>query len=89
MLDAHAPWLTARAPEVDFNSAVLYRELVTHFDYAGSAQQVLRSAPMSGIVRLYRQVVNLHRLNNGRDVHDRRAILSGFAWTGEEKISSR
>ena len=37
MLDAHAPWLTARAPEVDFNSAVLYRELVTHFGYAGSA----------------------------------------------------
>ncbi len=42
MLDAHATWLTARAPEVDFNSAVLYRELVTHFGYAGSAQQVLR-----------------------------------------------
>jgi hypothetical protein len=31
MLDPHATWLTARAPEVDFNSAVLYRELVTHF----------------------------------------------------------
>ena len=32
----------ARALEVEFNSAVLYRELVTHFGYAGSAQQVLR-----------------------------------------------
>ncbi len=42
ILDPHAAWLTARAPEVDFNSAVLYRELVTHFRYAGSAQQVLR-----------------------------------------------
>ena len=42
ILDAHAAWLTARAPEVDFNSSVLYRELVTHFDYDGSAQQVLR-----------------------------------------------
>ena len=31
-----------RAPEVDFNSVVLYRELVTYFGYAGSAQQVLR-----------------------------------------------
>lgn len=42
ILDPHAAWLTARAPEVDFNSAVLYRELVTHFGYVGSAQQVLR-----------------------------------------------
>ena len=42
ILDPHAAWLTARAPEVDFNSAVLHRELVTHFGYAGSAQQVLR-----------------------------------------------
>jgi transposase len=42
MLDPHADWLTARAPEVDYNSAVLYRELVTHFGYTGSAQQVLR-----------------------------------------------
>ena len=42
VLDPHAAWLTARAPEVEFNSAVLYRELVTHFAYAGSAQQVLR-----------------------------------------------
>lgn len=41
-LDPHADWLRARAPEVGFNSAVLYRELVTHFAYAGSAQQVLR-----------------------------------------------
>jgi len=42
MLDPHAAWLAARAPEVDFNSAVLYRELVTHFGYTGSVQQVLR-----------------------------------------------
>jgi transposase len=42
ILDPHADWLTVRAPEVDFNSAVLYRELVTHFAYAGSVQQVLR-----------------------------------------------
>lgn len=42
ILDPHGPWLTARAPEVDFNSAVLYRELVAHFAYAGSLQQVLR-----------------------------------------------
>jgi transposase len=41
-LDPHAAWLTARAPEVAYNAAVLYRELVTHFGYAGSAQQVLR-----------------------------------------------
>ena len=42
MLDPHAAWLAARGSEVDFNSAVLYRELVTHFSYTGSAQQVLR-----------------------------------------------
>jgi transposase len=42
ILDAHAAWLTARAPEVDFNSSVLYRELVAHFGYSGSPQQVLR-----------------------------------------------
>lgn len=42
MLDPHAVWLAGRAPEVDFNSAVLYRELVTHFGYTGSEQQVLR-----------------------------------------------
>jgi len=42
ILAPHAAWLTARAPEVDFNSAVLHRELVTHFGYRGSAQQVLR-----------------------------------------------
>jgi transposase len=42
ILAPHAAWLTARAPEVDFNSAVLHRELVTHFGYPGSAQQVLR-----------------------------------------------
>jgi transposase len=42
ILDPHAAWLTARAPEVDFNSAVLHRELATHFGFAGSVQQVLR-----------------------------------------------
>ena len=41
-LDPHATWLTDRAPEVDYNAAVLYRELVTHFGYTGSSQQVLR-----------------------------------------------
>lgn len=42
VLEPHTAWLTARAPEVEFNAAVLYRELVTHRGYAGSAQQVLR-----------------------------------------------
>jgi transposase len=42
ILGPHVAWLTARAPEVDFNAAVLYRELGTHFGYRGSAQQVLR-----------------------------------------------
>lgn len=42
ILAPHVDWLTARAPEVAFNSAVLYRELVTHFAYTGSEQQVLR-----------------------------------------------
>ena len=42
ILDPHAVWLTARAPEVAFNSAVLHRELVTHFAFTGSTQQVLR-----------------------------------------------
>lgn len=41
-LDPHAAWLTARAPEVDYNAAVLYRELMTHFGYARSSQQGLR-----------------------------------------------
>jgi transposase len=41
ILDAHAAWLTARAPEVEYNAAVLYRELRAQ-GYAGSAQQVLR-----------------------------------------------
>jgi transposase len=41
ILDAHATWLTARAPEVEYNAAVLYRELKER-GYAGSAQQVLR-----------------------------------------------
>jgi len=40
-LDEHTDWLTARAPEVAFNAAVLHRELVER-GYAGSAQQVLR-----------------------------------------------
>jgi transposase len=42
MLDAHAAWLTARAPEVEYNAAVLYRELREHRGYTGSSQQVLR-----------------------------------------------
>lgn len=42
ILDPHAAWLAVRAPEVDFNSAVLHRELATHFGFAGSVQQVLR-----------------------------------------------
>jgi transposase len=42
VLDPYAEWLRGRAPKVDFNSAVLYRELVTHFAYRGSLQQVLR-----------------------------------------------
>lgn len=41
-LDGHAEWLRARAPEVEFNAAVLYRELVTHRAYTGCAQQVFR-----------------------------------------------
>ncbi len=41
-LDAHAAWLEGRAPEVAYNAAVLYRELVQHYGYTGSAQQVLR-----------------------------------------------
>jgi len=42
MLDAHAEWLKARAPEVEYNAAVLYRELRDHRGYTGSSQQVLR-----------------------------------------------
>lgn len=42
ILAPHVDWLTARAPEVAYNSVVLYRELVSHFGYTGSAQQVLR-----------------------------------------------
>lgn len=41
ILDPHREWLTARAPEVEYNSAVLYRELKER-GYTGSAQQVLR-----------------------------------------------
>jgi transposase len=41
ILDPHRAWLTARAAEVDFNSAVLYRELKER-GYPGSSQQVLR-----------------------------------------------
>lgn len=41
ILTPHADWLTARAAEVEYNSAVLYRELVER-GYTGSAQQVLR-----------------------------------------------
>jgi transposase len=41
ILDAHRAWLCARAPEVEYNSAVLYRELKER-GYAGSSQQVLR-----------------------------------------------
>jgi transposase-like protein len=41
ILAPHADWLTARAAEVEYNSAVLYRELVER-GYTGSAQQVLR-----------------------------------------------
>jgi hypothetical protein len=44
ILDPHAAWLTGRAPELDFNSAALFRELVTHFGYAGSEQQLLRAS---------------------------------------------
>lgn len=41
ILDPHREWLCARAPEVEYNSAVLYRELRER-GYAGSSQQVLR-----------------------------------------------
>lgn len=41
ILEPHRDWLQARAPEVDYNSAVLYRELKER-GYAGSSQQVLR-----------------------------------------------
>ena len=41
ILDPHRAWLTARAPEVDYNSAVLHRELKER-GYTGSSQQVLR-----------------------------------------------
>jgi transposase len=42
LLAPHAAWLTGRAPEVDFNSEVLARELRTHFGYTGTVQTVLR-----------------------------------------------
>jgi transposase len=41
MLDGHAAWLRARAPEVGYNCAVLLRELRPQ-DYAGSLGQVHR-----------------------------------------------
>lgn len=41
ILSPHAEWLTARAVEVEYNSAVLYRELVER-GFTGSSQQVLR-----------------------------------------------
>jgi len=41
ILASHRDWLRARAPEVEYNSAVLYRELRER-GYAGSSQQVLR-----------------------------------------------
>ena len=41
ILEPHREWLTARAPEVDFNAAVLFRELAER-GYTGSSQQVLR-----------------------------------------------
>ena len=42
MLAPHAEWLTARAREVDYNAAVLCRELRSQRGYTGSSQQVLR-----------------------------------------------
>ncbi len=42
LLAPHAAWLTGRAPEVDFNSEVLARELRTHFGNTGTVQTVLR-----------------------------------------------
>ena len=42
ILDRHAEWLRARAPEVEYNAAVLHRELRDYRGYTGSAQQVLR-----------------------------------------------
>jgi transposase len=41
ILAPHAEWLTGRAPEVEYNAAVLYRELRER-GYTGSSQQVLR-----------------------------------------------
>ena len=41
ILDPHAEWLRARAPEVEYNAAVLTRELQER-GYTGSSQQVLR-----------------------------------------------
>jgi transposase len=41
ILDPYATWLTARAPEVEYNAAVLTRELRAQ-GYTGSAQQVYR-----------------------------------------------
>ena len=42
LLAAHAAWLTARAPELAFNSVVLTRELRQHHQYRGTEQTVLR-----------------------------------------------
>jgi len=41
ILDPHAAWLTRRAPEVEYNAAVLARELRAQ-GYTGSLQQVYR-----------------------------------------------
>ena len=42
MLERHAEWLRNRASEVEYNAAVLYRELRDYHGYTGSARRCRR-----------------------------------------------
>jgi transposase len=85
LLEPHAEWLRARAPEVEFNTAVLYRELVTHRGYSGSAQQVLRFVRPLRVAARQREATVRYETAPGQqaqvDFGQRRVWLGG-QWVG-------
>ena len=76
-------------PEVEFNSAVLYRELVTHFGYAGSAQQVLRFVrPLRVAARQTRATVRFETEPGSRRRSISASVGCGLPTLRSRRISS-
>jgi len=86
ILAPHAAWLTARAPEVDYNAAVLYRELCQR-GYTGSAQQVLRFVrPLREAVRPQRAATVRYETAPGQQAQV--DFGQRHVWVGEQYVAA-